>query len=38
MSREKPRRRVPVAQINLVVLPAVVYYLYFCIAFNGSAL
>jgi protein-S-isoprenylcysteine O-methyltransferase Ste14 len=32
------RRRVPVAQINLVVMPAVVYYLYFGIGFNDASL
>ena len=32
------RRRVPIAQINLVVVPAVIYYLYFCVAFNDGAL
>jgi len=38
MSGQGPRRRVPVAQINLIVLPAVVYYLYFAVAFNDGAL
>jgi len=33
-----PKRRVPVAQINIVVMTAVVYYLYFGIAFNGASL
>ena len=33
-----PKRRVPVAQINLIVMTAVVYYLYFGIAFNGASL
>ena len=32
------RRRVPVAQINLVVVPAVIYYLYFCVAWNAGGL
>jgi protein-S-isoprenylcysteine O-methyltransferase Ste14 len=33
-----PKRRVPVAQINIVVMTAIVYYLYFGIAFNGASL
>jgi protein-S-isoprenylcysteine O-methyltransferase Ste14 len=35
---DKPRRRVPVAQINIVVMTAIVYYLYFGIAFNGASI
>jgi protein-S-isoprenylcysteine O-methyltransferase Ste14 len=34
----KPRRRVPVAQINIVVMTGIVYYLYFGIAFNNAGL
>jgi len=34
----KTRRRAPVAQINMVVMTAIVYYLYFGIAFNGGGL
>jgi protein-S-isoprenylcysteine O-methyltransferase Ste14 len=33
-----PKRRVPIAQINIVVITAIVYYLYFGIAFNGAGL
>lgn len=33
-----PKRRVPVAQLNLALLPLVTYYLYFCVAFNDGAL
>jgi protein-S-isoprenylcysteine O-methyltransferase Ste14 len=32
----KPRRRLPVAQLNMVVMTAIVYYLYFGIAFNDA--
>jgi protein-S-isoprenylcysteine O-methyltransferase Ste14 len=35
---ERRRRRIPVAQINLVVMPLIVYYLYFGIAFNDAGL
>jgi protein-S-isoprenylcysteine O-methyltransferase Ste14 len=31
-------RRIPVAQLNLLLLPLVTYYLYFCVAFNDGAL
>ena len=31
-------RRMPVAQINVVVMTAIVYYLYFGIEFNGGGL
>jgi protein-S-isoprenylcysteine O-methyltransferase Ste14 len=34
----KPRRKVPVAQINVVVMTAIVYYLYFGIAFNNASI
>jgi len=34
----KHRRRLPVAQINMVVMTAIVYYLYFGIAFNDASL
>lgn len=34
----KRRRRVPVAQINIVVMTLVVYYLYFGIGFNDAGL
>jgi hypothetical protein len=34
----KPKRRVPIAQINIVAITAIVYYLYFGIAFNGASL
>ena len=35
---DRRRRRIPVAQINLVVMPLVVYYLYFGVAFNDGGL
>jgi protein-S-isoprenylcysteine O-methyltransferase Ste14 len=35
---DRRRRRVPVAQINFVVMPLVVYYLYFGIGFNDGGL
>lgn len=31
-------KRIPVAELNLVLLPFIVYYLYFCVAFNHGAL
>ena len=34
----KPRRRLPVAQINMVVMTAIVFYLYFGIAWNGGSI
>jgi protein-S-isoprenylcysteine O-methyltransferase Ste14 len=37
-SPKQNRRRLPVAQINMVVMPLVVYYLYFGIAFNEGGL
>jgi len=38
VSSPAPRRRLPVAQINLVVMPTIVYWLYFGIAWNGGSL
>lgn len=35
---DRRRRRVPVAQINLVVMPLIVYYLYFGVSFNDAGL
>jgi delta14-sterol reductase/lamin-B receptor len=35
---EGPKRRVPIAQINIVVMTAIVYYLYFGIAYNDASL
>ena len=35
---ERRRRRVPVAQINFVVMTAVVYFLYFGVGFNDGGL
>jgi delta14-sterol reductase/lamin-B receptor len=35
---DRRRRRIPVAQINLVVMPLVVYYLYFGVGFNDAGL
>ncbi len=37
-ARTSGRRRVPVAQLNLLLLPLIVYYLYFCVGFNDGAL
>jgi len=35
----KPRkRRLPVAQMNMIGLTLYTYYVYFCVAFNGGAL
>jgi protein-S-isoprenylcysteine O-methyltransferase Ste14 len=35
---DRRRRRIPIAQINLVVMPLVVYYLYFGVGFNDAGL
>jgi protein-S-isoprenylcysteine O-methyltransferase Ste14 len=35
---ERRRRRIPVAELNLTVLTAIVYWLYFAVAFNRAAL
>jgi protein-S-isoprenylcysteine O-methyltransferase Ste14 len=35
---EGKKRRVPIAQINIVVMTAIVYYLYFGIAFNDASI
>jgi len=32
------RKRLPVAEINLVLVPLIVYYVYFCVAFNNGGL
>ena len=34
----RPRRRLPVAEINLIVITTIVFYLYFGIAFNQGGL
>jgi len=36
--KRQSKRRVPVAQLNLILLPLMVYYLFFCVRFNGGAL
>jgi delta14-sterol reductase/lamin-B receptor len=38
MSEAKAKRRAPVAQINIVVMTAIVFYLYFGIAFNAGSI
>jgi len=38
MSEKKPRRRLPVAQMNIVIMTFVVYYLFFAIEFNAGGL
>lgn len=37
MPDARKKRRVPVAQLNLLGLPLVTYYVYFCLRFNGGA-
>ncbi|MBW1902884.1 MAG: hypothetical protein JRJ20_14850 [Deltaproteobacteria bacterium] len=37
-SGKPPRRKPPVAQMNIIFLTLYTYYVYFCIAFNGGAL
>jgi hypothetical protein len=38
MAEKTPRRRLPVAQMNIVIMTFVVYYLFFAIQFNSGGL
>jgi len=35
---DRPRRRIPVAELNITVMTAIVYYLFFAVEFNGAGL